>query len=167
MKFLTVSETLNYLGLDSYVASVDWYRSSINLKPHLSQLQTRVTSSQPNSSDLSFFCQELIQWLGGGKERIVWISRINSDYHFVMKQYEAYRNCLGENRSISEVPGNLFENISPLHCNDNSLNSYDINEYGLLVSLLAGLIVSASDGVFLSKGNLDLIEFWEGNIIFY
>jgi hypothetical protein len=170
MKFLTPDQTLEIFKDSGFMVSTEeaWYRIELGLSHEIAKGQKSVSYSSPPSSINSVaFAQALNTWFGLNTSRLLWVSHWSSDFPSLGNIFLLTRQALGENRSLSEVPGHLFP---PLRYGDEDISALPANEsqeISLLSSMVALVILSDWDGWLVSQGSTNRIEFLEGNILFH
>jgi hypothetical protein len=140
MKCLTDSESEQWL-----------LSASMTIEPH-SKLRpqwpfTTLMTDVPRCLNLSGFASRAAGWISDRAERMLWISNWNTDPPEGLSLFEASRRGWGENRSLFEAPGHIFNN-SP----DDSII---LASYCCLILAFnwEGFVVAAKDREFIYLGD--------------
>lgn len=110
-------------------------------------------------------CESITSWLPDGAQRLLWLSRWDTYPPGEVVLIETIRRACGEQRSLYETPGHVFE---PTHyANYDDRSPTEVVEASLMTSLL---MLSASfgwDAAVFSKQCDDYISVSDGTIFFW
>jgi hypothetical protein len=120
-----------------------------------------------HSSRLARFADALNRWLPTNRGRLLWVEHWHDDYPNTYEAFMAVRRGTGESRSLSDVPGHCFD-AHPYHDWDQlEISGPHRRDVSLLAGLMLMLMDNEWDGWLIANGEIDRIEFWEGNVFFH
>lgn len=170
MQCLTLEDAEALLSRDGFaiVSKPDWKRPALVLKPAFAARQTRIgRRAAPAADRLLEFVDAANSWLPSKTRRLLWIENWETNYPNTYPAFVAMRGGLGEQRSLFEAPGHLFDAF-PYDERDQLMRTREHDqEAGILVGLLSLVVIGGWDGRLIASGSTDQVEFWEGNIYFY
>jgi hypothetical protein len=170
MRCLTSKEVENLFGPTGFGISSEqeWCRKTLFLKQSLVAQQTRIGGRPtPDVDRLSYFAGTLNRWLPTDRHRLLWLDDWNSNYPSIYKVFAAARAGLGETRSFSEAPGHYFDSHPYDQEDQMEISPEQAKQVGIIVGLMSLIMVGGWDAWLVADGNVDRIEFWEGNIFFH
>lgn len=170
MRSLNITDTLKYLGEDTYAVSLEnaWYR----------RLLHRIESGAAKSERIGRFLDpiplqfpqlllSLADWLPKSPHKLLWIDHFDAGFP---SQTRPFLDLLGENLPddyLVNNPGVLVGPLSPDLLDQLSGTPQQNFEADQLIALCVLLCIGNWDAKLLVNGSTDYVEFWEGNVFFH
>ncbi len=115
---------------------------------------------------LGDFVQALIRWLPKDRGRLLWISGTNTGSGNALEALKAMRVGLGERRALAASPGHYVGPFS-WSWDQSEITRDQAAQTEILAGMLFIVMGCGWDGWLAAEQCADLIEFWEGNLLFY
>jgi hypothetical protein len=163
MRFLSRSECAPFFSASHLEIADNGYLAN---RAQLPENLQRVEGGPPRTERLGYFAEHLIRWLPSNCGRLFFLNEWTTIAGSPLGALRAMRDGLGEGRNVASVPGHYF-GPRTWTWDQLGMSEDQMAESEVLVGMLILTMAGQWDGWLAAEGCGDLIEFWEGNVVYY
>ena len=106
------------------------------------------------------------QWLPTSSSRLLWVNAWSCFYPSLYAAFHAIRVSAGESRRIEDAAGHFFPDHNYGIDDQLEVSDKQSTDVALLIGLISIILMEEWIAILISEQRGDMVEFWEGNIIF-